>query len=367
MRVSVGLLFSSILISIADSACAPQRHTGCAEKFMCYVEHLWFMDGKFYADGPTETIDVGHSVQMTIHSLRYAQRPVHALESWKGVLSVIRHRIYPNNFAHMLRDSISHDLYAFRRFHTKTWDLQTVRQNLRMLYLDGKTTSHPGYRMHSAFPPWEKSTHELPNNLYFEHAVLGDGGVLPPCNMRLPVHFFSPVDWHHFAEFIARATLGNLPARKPSLVWLANRDRGESRQMPGGEALAVELNRMGFNVVSTRPSELRDWHEQVKLARQASVLIGPHGSNMANMILMGNATGVLEFLSHELLSGWYAQQSVYQGVRWFSYPNSYAAVKGPPLMISNVSEVAMVLRQILDGRYTPRCTQDFFHTYQICS
>ena len=365
LNIIIMIMLYLALAHPINAACAPvhnkKKGGGCSEIFMCYVEHLWLINGRFYADGAQETIDVGHNIQTTIHSLRDAPQPVVAMESWKGMLSVIYHRQYPKCYAHLLRDNLSHDLYAFRRFHQDTWDLETVRQNMRLLYLDGEATTHPGYRIHSSFPPWEKRASDLPN-MYFERAVVGDGGFFPPCE-KAGRHYFSPNDWLNYGRFIAHAMLGpQLPKQDPSLVWLVNRNRDEPRQMSGAEKLSIQLNSMGFKVITTRPSEFKEWSDQIRLARQASVIIGPHGSNLANIIL-SNATGVLEFLSRELLSNWYAQQSQLQGVRWFSFPTSYDLVQGHPA--AEGSDVAPLLRRVLSGS-VPKCHIHGGGGFQMC-
>ena len=355
-------------------------------QFMCYVERLWLIEGQFYAESLKTTksgsvdslpfeFSVGQESKVTIHKLDSSRHfLIQASEIWKGVLTVIHHRIYPLNYAHMLRDTLPHDLFAFRRFHTETWNVQTIRQNLRMLYLDGVKTQHPGYRIHSEFAPWERSPQELGVNMYFERAVIGHWGSLPLDSCRS--HYFSPHDWDQYSDFIALATLGFVPKRDPALVWLANRNKDEGRQLPQGEELAVQLNRANFSIVSTRPNELPSWNDQIRLAKQASVIMGPHGSNLANIIIAGsNATTVLELLSHELLSGWYYQQCVYQGSRWLSYPTAMASVQGQAM--ANAENIAPILRKIFLNNHdnnngsvqheNPVCQYDFFEKYQICS
>ena len=385
--ICLRILASCLIIAneVSSECIQPPVVDGCpllSVQFMCYVEHLWLIDGQFYAESlkTTKSGSLRDSVDSLPFEFRVGQeskvsiRPldssrhflIQASEVWKGVLTVIHHRIYPHNYAHMLRDTLPHDLFAFRRFHTETWNVQTIRQNLRMLYLDGEKTQHPGYRIHSEFAPWERSQQELGFNMYFERAVIGHWGALPLDGCKR--HYFSPNDWDQYSDFIARATLGFVPRRDPALVWLANRNRDEGRQMTRGEELAVQLKRANFTIVTTRPSELPAWVDQIRLAKQASVIMGPHGSNLANIIIAGSNATVLELLSHELLSGWYYQQCEYQGSRWVSYPTNIESVCGQAT--ANADDIAPILRKIFrnneDGR-RPVCQNGFFDQYQICS
>ena len=343
-------------------------------QYMCYVEHLWLIDGEFYVESLNDAeltlpfiIDEFSEGKIKLNALDTSRHlPLQASEIWDGELTVIHHRIYPHCYAHMLRDTLAHDLFAFRRFHTQTWDVPTIRQNMRMLYLDGQKTTHEGYRIHSNFPPWEYEQHSLGVNIYFRKAVLGHWGALPldTCHN----HYFSPSDWDAFSGFIAQATLGHaIPERDPALVWLVNRDRGESRELVTGENLALELDRHGIKIVTTRPSEIASWRDQVRLARRASVIIGPHGSNLANVIIAGSSASVLELISHELFSSWYAQQCVYQGSRWFSYPKELDLVLTNP--IANASAISEMLSLILQVQpyYKPTCKYKFLESKQICS
>ena len=335
---------------------------------LCFFEGLWLIDGQFFAPRsslPASEVHLheGHAGDLIIRAMdprRHAR--MHAQETWAGVLSVIHHRIFPHCYAHMLRDTLPQDLYAFRRFQQATWDVPTVRQNLRALYLDGQTTTHPLYRIHSHFPPWERTQTSITHNMYFERAVVGHWGYLPLD--RCQSHFFSPDDWDAYAGFIARAALPlPLPERDPALVWIANRNRGETREFPGGETLAIDLTRLGFRVITTRPAEIPAWEDQLRLARQASVILGPHGSNLANAILAGRNVTVLELLARERLSGWYYQQCVYQGARWVSYPDH------PPahLSVANASALAPLLRRLLQSpHWTPACRYGFYGPFQIC-
>jgi hypothetical protein len=342
----------------------PQRH----EQFICHVEGLWLVNGQFYALDlqafPLPYTVPEHHTGRSITILR-APYVLHATEIWKGGLTVIHHRIYPHAYAHMMRDTLPQDLFAFRRFHTATWDPAVIRPQLRALYLDGETTTHEGYRVHSDHPPWERTVESLQGtSMYFERAVVGHFGELPvdSCNH----HFFSPADWQGYSDFLALATLGRLPGRNPLAVWLANRNPGADRELVNGDDLARALP---GDVMTDRPGTLARWKDQILLARTAAVIVGPHGANLANVVAAGTNVSVVEIQVREFLSGWYAQQCGYQGARWFS---SHTRVEDVPAgegggrVSADVELVATRVRAAMLGREAPVCAFEFTAAVQMC-
>ena len=368
----VKTLFLSLLaISSTSAKCLPRPvNPGCNPvgdpRYICYIEHLWLIDGRFYAaDVRAEplVLEEDHTdSRLIVHPL--SCRTANAAELWRGGLTVIHHRIFPHNYAHAIRDTLPHDLFAFRRFHTETWDASTIRQNLRLFYVDGVHTKHAVYRVHSQYPPLERAPHDTGGvNMYFERAVLGHWGSLPldTCHS----HFWSPSDWDQYGRFIAQSVIGAVPAREISLIWIVNRGRGETRELEGGETLAQDLEQQyGLQVIHTRPDV--PWTEQIRLARRASIIMGPHGSNLANAILAGPNASVVELLDRKHNMGtWYYQQCVYQGSRWVSFPNRSEDV--PDFAAADAETIAPQLRLLLEHAYLPVFQHDFGHPSQFCS
>ena len=364
----LALLFLFVAASAAQCVPPPGSCPSRQEQFICHVEGLWLVEGKFYAsklETPTNALPYTLTEHNTGEAITIHQAPyvMHATDMWKGGLAVIHHRIYPHAYAHMMRDTLPQDLYAFRRFHTATWDPAVIRPRLRALYLDGVVTTHEGYRVHSDFPPWEKTTNQLPASMYFEHAVLGHFGELPvnECNH----HFFAPADWQGYSNFLALATLGYLPTRNPSVVWLANRNPGADRELVNGNDVARALP---GNVITDRPGTLA-WRDQIRLARTATVIVGPHGANLANVLAAGTNVSVVEIQVRDFLSSWYAQQCSYQGARWFSshYPRAEDVPfgEGGGRVRADAELIAARVRRAqLEGR--PSCAFAFTATVQMC-
>ena len=159
--------------------------------------------------------------------------------------------------------------------------------------------------------------------------------------------------------------IGAVPAREISLIWIVNRGRGETRELEGGETLAQDLEQQyGLQVIHTRPDV--PWTEQIRLARRASIIMGPHGSNLANAILAGPNASVVELLDRKHNMGtWYYQQCVYQGSRWVSFPNRSEDV--PDFAAADAETIAPQLRLLLEHAYLPVFQHDFGHPSQFCS
>lgn len=356
-----------LLLTSAAAQCIPPP-TSCPrtqDQVICHIENLWLLGGKFYTSSSFEplpyTLTEHHAGTITIHRAPYVLR---ATEMWQGGLTVIHHRIFPHAYAHMMRDTIPQDLFAFRRFHTRTWDPDVIRPQLRLLYLDGQTTTHEGYRIHSDHPPWERTPDSLPD-MFFARAVVGHFGHAPvdECNH----HFFTPDDWQGYSDFLAQATLGRLPPRNPSAVWLANRNRGADRELLNADDLARALP---GEILDHRPGDLQ-WRNQILLARTAAVIVGPHGANLANIVAAGTNVSVVEILIGEFASGWYAQQCAYQGARWFSSHDRVDAIPftEPEGRGRCRADVPVVVKRVAAalGDRVPHCQFPFTAKVQVCT
>ena len=254
----------------------------------------------------------------------------------------------------MMRDTLPQDLYAFRRFHTTTWNASFIRNHMRVLYLDGQTTTLPGYRVHSVHAPWEFSLEQLPN-MFFENAVLGHFGTLPIdiCNH----HYFTPSEWSGYSDFLAQALDIDTNKNDNALVWFANRDEGSNRGKLADELLQnVRTNIVAMDttiLVKIEPPGQMEWRDQIRLARSSRVIVGPHGANLVNIVASGGNVSIVEIVTGSSTSSWYAQQCAYQGMRWFSTQN-------------NVDSIVTSIRKALDPSYTPTCHYAFTEPIQMC-
>jgi hypothetical protein len=254
-------------------------------------------------------MDMQHAGSITIQNLDEIGDKISSAKPIKG-FHVAHMRIYPHNHAHSVRDTLSHDLFAFRQFCSATWDAEYIASMLHVLYLDGSRTESSVYRMHTDNPVTEDP--QWKGLQVFENVVIGR---LPSCGM----HYLSASEWDHMSLFISSRVLGHVPNRNPGMVWIANRDEGSSREWFGSGDVAATLQGLGYNVSTERPGKI-SFERQVLLARTASFIVGPHGSNLASMVLAGSDVSVAEILAPDFMSAWYAQQALFQSSRWVSYP-----------------------------------------------
>lgn len=236
---------------------------------------------------------------------------------------VIHSRVYPRNYAHSIRDTLSYDLFAFRRFCMSTWDPALIASKLRVIYLDGEVTNSEVYSLHTDQAVEENTFQQNASLRVFENSVVrvfenAVVGHLVACER----HYMKPEDWHAMSDFIALRTLGFLPERQDRLVWLANREPGRDREWVDADAeVAPRLQQRGFQVIARNPMGM-SLEQQVTAAREASFIVGPHGSNLIPMVFAGAGASVVEVLASDFMSWWYAQQAAFQSARWLSYPNS---------------------------------------------
>ena len=94
-------------------------------------------------------------------------------------------------------------------------------------------------------------------------------------------------------------------------------------------------------------------------------MFGPHGSKLADVIIAGSSATVIELISHDLFSSWYAQQCVHQSSSWLSYPGEFDLVRLIPT--ANASAIVKVLSVILLDRpyYKPTSKYQFLDVHQI--
>lgn len=296
-------------------------------------------------------LHVPHADPVWIRQLDANATELHAARRLRG-FHVIHPRIYPHNFAHSVRDTLSYDVYAFRRFCRQTWDPNVIAPNLRVVYIDGQKTASEVYAIHTDHPVIEGDLSTWTGLRVVENAVVGH---LCACW----THYFSPQDWHAFSDFIAIRLLGHVPPRDPAGVWLANRNPGHEREWLNAEQdIAPLLEAQGFNVFTQKPG-LLSLAEQSRAAKQASFIVGPHGSNLVSMILAGHGVAVAEIIASDFPSWWYAQQAVFQAARWVCYPpqRSQATTMGGGRVVYPAAELVQYLVKFFNssGRASIRC------------
>jgi hypothetical protein len=280
-------------------------------------------------------IDMPHAAPVQIHPLIANDSYIASAKRVNG-FHVLHSRVYPHNFAHSIRDTLSYDLYAFRRFCTDTWDAALIASRLRVIYLDNEVTNSAVYTLHTDHPA--EGTLHAPALRVLENAVVGH---LVGCGM----HYFKPDDWHAMSDFVSMRLLGHLPQRSPNTVWIANREQGRDREwVDAEEEITPLLQARGLRVLPLKPMGLT-LEQQVYVARTASFIIGPHGSNLVPMVFAGQGISVVEVLASDFKSSWYAQQAVLQSARWISYPTSThdATTMGVGRVSYSPSEIAAYL------------------------
>lgn len=333
----------------------------------CHVKDLYVgPGGKFMANASSFPYRLpfimrmphASSEDLVIHELDLSPADIASAVAVKG-FHVAHSRIFPHNHAHALRDTMSYDLFAFRTFCKETWNASYIASNLHLLYLDGHQAKSRVYFVHSDNKVMQDNLKLWKNVHVFENVVIGRVGVPSPSR-----HFFSADDWNSMSEFISMRVLGYIPVRDRSLIWIANRDAGSSREWLDAESAAsFMVENLGFNVSTTKPGTA-SLEEQVMLARKSSLIVGPHGSNLASMVLAGRDVSVLEILASDFLSWWYAQQAIFQSCRWASYParTHLATTKGNGRVAYSAKHVAMYISNYFrSGDKDIQCQADGMH------
>ena len=161
--------------------------------------------------------------------------------------------------------------------------------------------------------------------------------------------------------------LGYDPPQHDSLVVVLNRQSGlETRTLLNECEVVSAMRAAHVHVVAAEPGQLT-LADQVLLGRTASVVVGPHGSNLANLAFVHEGASLVEILPAGMQTPWFSDFCAASGIRYFT-GNTFnlteyraAAAKGgsrPPFyhsMSVNATYVVAQVQKALDPSYVPHC------------
>ena len=166
---------------------------------------------------------------------------------------------------------------------------------------------------------------------------------------------------------MAQRVLNHIPQRNKQQVWLLNRPSGDAREWINEHELITQLVlHVNVTIITKRPGDA-SFSEQVQLARESSILVGPHGSNLGAIILAGSAATLVEVQSRGFLSAWWANQCRYQGSRWFSAHDSFNLPDtGSSRALCDIQKtIFIILKAIQNPDYQPACMHQS-DEFRIC-
>ena len=285
-----------------EAGCTPHEQT------ICLLRDVVVRDNRIHSPSRAFTLNVVNIGPLTIHPMPAGPTtPTRVLEG----LTVILHRMYPGNYAHATRDTLAHVFFAFTTFYREG----NVDQDLHVIFVDGvQTTGNVREVMHAiGNATWEGTGQDV---ILARRAVVGMYGHCPVDNCEH--HYLRPRGWRALANLMAsRHAL--VPPAERTVLWFANRNPGESREVVNMAAIAAHAAREFPNHTCTdaRPGGM-NLSTQVAMAQRTLVIVSPHGSSLASMIWGGPDIGVVELLAPSFRSGWWFAQARYQGSRWVS-------------------------------------------------
>ena len=346
------------------------KHFDCEHlhnDYVCFVRELWMINGELFlnfsngADVPwasynsfsipnaqAETIQIND-----LQNLDTAQINHSLITHHTNGLHIFHNRMFPGCYGHAIRDTLPIDVFVFHRFFSDTWDPELIASNLHLYYLDGDTSSHLNvYQAHTNKGIFANNIKQGGVHV-FPRAVLGH-----LANTPNPLHnCFNHRSWFNFSIFMAQRVLNHIPHRNQQQVWLLNRPSGDAREWINEHELITQLAlHVNITIISKRPGDV-SFREQVQLARESSVLVGPHGSNLGAIILAGSAGTLVEVQSHGFLSAWWANQCRYQGSRWFSAHDTFDLPNtGNSRALCDVEMTSFIIRKAIQNPdYQPTC------------
>lgn len=289
------------------------------------ITHLWLIDHKFYAFSVPGILDLPIEINCMFSTFWIFELP-RDIDPWKNIepqniwnrtVSFIRYRVYPGAYAHDLRDTLAQELLLLQKFFPD-FTPDTVRE----LYLDNTHVKHDITKILSNMLPLVSSVDQLPN-MFFENAIVG---YMPYPNVCLAADK-DKKNWQFVSDYIGqRCNLTKSELQKiPGQIWFINRNVGVQREIVNHINISKALQQeFGINRVITQRPGMLSFCEQVKIARQSEVLVGPHGANLGAMILSGPNVKTLEVTAHivnwwELQAQW--QQSAFGRVMVDKHPS----------------------------------------------
>ena len=287
-----------------EAGCAPHEQT------ICLLRDVVVRDNKIHSSSRAFTLNVINIGPLIIHPMPTdPATPTRVLEG----LTVVLHRMYPGNYAHATRDTLAHVFFAFTTFYREG----NVDQDLHVIFVDAvQTTGNVREVMYAiGNTTWEGTGRDI---ILARRAVVGMYGHCPVDNCEH--HYLRPRGWRALANLMASRHALVPPALiQRTVIWFANRNPGESREVVNMPAIAAHATREfpTHQCIDARPGGM-NLSTQVTMAQRTLVMVSPHGSSLASMIWGGPDISVVELIAPSFQSGWWFAQARYQGSRWVS-------------------------------------------------
>ena len=289
-----------------EAGCTPHEQT------ICLLRDVVVRDNKIHSPRRAFTLNVINIGPLAIHPMPMdPATPTRVLEG----LTVVLHRMYPGNYAHATRDTLAHVFFAFTTFYHEG----KIDQDLHVIFVDAvQTTGNVREVMYAIGNTTLEGTGR--DIILARRAVVGMYGHCPVDNCEH--HYLRPRGWRALANLMAsRHVLVPPAATQRTVLWFANRNPGESREVINMAAIAAHAAREFPNHTCTdaRPGGM-NLSTQVTMAQRTLVMVSPHGSSLVSMIWGGPDISVVELIAPSFQSGWWFAQARYQGSRWVSVP-----------------------------------------------
>lgn len=373
----------SVAFAAALSACATHcepSELNNGATFVCVFCPLYFFRGEYFARLPEGRANVTIAFPFTdvmcvVHDLSRAPA---SFDPWKSrrigapnALYLLQYRLGVEVYAHAIIDGLF-PLFSIARHLLGTSDAATLSRSVQVLYLDLHNTVLGG-----KYNPWWEPLSVYPVLWRWDMDDTGAGNIFPWA--AVGNHYRGTASgrgadqrlWREFAKFMALRLLGYDPPQQSGLVVVLNRRlRPDSRAILNEWDLTLALRETGFQAISTEPGTLT-LAQQVLIARSAQVIIGPHGSHLANLAFVHDGVALIEVQPDGMQSPWFQGFAQAVGVRYFTgytwNASAYAlaaeanggAGSWSAFMRSmncNVTHIVSQLRRALDTSYRPTCT-----------
>ena len=284
-------------IGPGEAGCTPHEQT------ICLLRDVVVRDNKIHSPRRAFTLNVLNIGPLKIHPM-LMDPPTRVLEG----LTVVLHRMYPGNYAHATRDTLAHVFFAFTTFYQGNID-----QDLHVIFVDAvQTTGNVREVMYAIGNTTLEGTGQ--DIILARRAVVGMYGHCPVDNCEH--HYLRPRGWRALANLMASRHALVQPVQQRTVIWFANRNPGESREVINMPAIAAHAAR-AHQCIDARPGAM-NLSTQVTMAQRTLIMVSPHGSSLASMIWGGPDISVVELLAPSFMSGWWFAQARYQGSRWVS-------------------------------------------------
>lgn len=340
--------------SVAEGLTVGCEHANHTQVLICVFQQLRYDQGQFSADlshpayapflTPDKSIHLdcrpaGGIVYTVTHAVDIT--PVSSTE-----LTIITHRLYPRNFAHLLIDHAV-EFYDFARRVFTGKDPHFIHASWQFMFLDDFVGNGPNniedhWRSLSALPPLYHSTIDQPT--VFPIAVMG-----VMCR-----HNFDARAINNFATYFFATSVAYMPAFRSDRVLLQNREG--SRHIVNEADVSRELQESGYPHTVIHPGT-HSLVQQAVMMQTARVIIAPHGSNLATLLFAHSNLTIIEAFADHLFTSYFLDICKIMGIRYFTAhrtPKQHKPGNADDEVIHvDAGELLSTMRQADNASYVP--------------